>query len=72
MPEQPNVRGKVSPELVEKHLEGQDFPTDKQKLIEHARNQGASNEVLALFEELPDEQFMSPMDVIKTMGPINS
>ncbi len=51
-----------------KHLEGIDFPANKQKMVEYARSKGASQDLCNQIEGLPDEQYTSMADVFKGFG----
>ena len=61
----------VSPVEVEKSLKGIDYPAKKDDLIKHAKQQGASQDVLETLKELPEENFKSPIDVSKAIGEID-
>ena len=58
----------VSPIEVEKHLKGVRYPTNKEELITHAQQQGASQNVLEVLKEMQEEQFNSPVDVSKAIS----
>lgn len=53
---------------VAQHLEGIDFPADRQMLIDHARDQGASVEVLDVLETIPDRNYESIDEVTEEVG----
>ncbi|MEH1967394.1 MULTISPECIES: DUF2795 domain-containing protein [unclassified Nostoc] len=62
---------KANPVEIQKHLKGVDYPANKQDLIQHARKQGADQEIISLLEKLPeDEEFESPTDLNKAIGGI--
>lgn len=44
-------------------LEGASFPARRDDLVEHARNNGADDEVLAELRSLPGLTFASPTEV---------
>lgn len=50
------------------NLEGIDFPANKQKLVEYARNKGAGDEIIRQIEAMPDEEYTSMADVFKGFG----
>ena len=58
----------VSPAEIEKYLKGEDYPADKEELVQHAREHGAPQEVLQTLEKLPKERFEKPTDVSKAIG----
>ncbi len=58
----------VNPIQVQKFLKGIDYPADKRTLVERARQEGASDDVLATLERLPDQRFNSPNDVSEQIG----
>ncbi len=53
----------ANPIQIQKYLKGVDYPTDKETLIQTARQQGADESVCASLEQLPDEEFQTPADV---------
>ncbi|MEW6495732.1 MAG: DUF2795 domain-containing protein [Cyanobacteriota bacterium] len=60
----------VNPVQVQKFLKGVDYPASKQDLIEHAKQQGADENVCSTLEQMPDEEFETPADVSKAIGDI--
>lgn len=62
--------GAVSAAEVEKFIGGIEFPCDKQKLLAHAKDQGAPREVLELMDQFPDQQYGSPVDVARGVGKV--
>lgn len=58
----------VSPALVEKYLQGIDYPAQKEDLIEQAEDNNAPDEVLDMLEQLPDTEYDRPTDVAKAIG----
>ncbi|MBE9166999.1 DUF2795 domain-containing protein [Pleurocapsales cyanobacterium LEGE 06147] len=60
----------VNPVQVQKFLKGVDYPASKQDLIEHAKQQGADENVCSTLEQLPDEEFETPAAVSKAIGDI--
>jgi hypothetical protein len=49
-------------------LKGVDYPADKQTLVETARSNGASEDVMSALDALPDQQFQTPAEVSKAVG----
>lgn len=49
-------------------LAGIDFPADRGKIVEYARNHNASNEVIEALSGMPDDQYTSMADVFKGLG----
>ena len=58
----------VNPVQVQKFLGGIDYPTSKEQLIEHAKQQGADQEVQETLESLRADKFNSPNDVSEEIG----
>jgi hypothetical protein len=54
-----------NPIEMQKYLSGVDYPCDRDSLVEHARNQGADDEVLRHLEALPDRTYDGPNAVSK-------
>lgn len=61
-------RAKANPIEVQKFLEGVGYPAGKRALVQEAKRQGASEEVRATLERLPDEKFETPTDVSEAIG----
>lgn len=59
---------RISPIQVQKHLKGIDYPFSKEDLLKYAQDNGADDELAAMLEELPDEDYETPADVSKAIG----
>ena len=61
--------GGHSPANVTHHLKGVHFPASKDNLLQRARDNGAGQDVLEVFESFPEaKEFESLADVIKAYG----
>ncbi len=59
----------IKPQIeVQKHLKGMSYPASMNDLVEHARGQGAPEEVLNLLEDLPDRNYTSPAEVTQAVS----
>ena len=63
--------GSDSPVQLQSYLKGIDYPTDKETLVKTARRNKAPENVLQVINELPEDEFASPVDVMKAYGEIN-
>jgi hypothetical protein len=45
---------------VQKYLSGMDYPASKEQLVEHARQQGAPQDVLEELTSIPEEEYDGP------------
>jgi len=63
MPEQ-----KVNPIQVQKFLGGIDYPTDKQTILDRAQEGEADENVMAVLERIPDQEYESPTDVSQAIS----
>lgn len=61
---------KTNPIQLQKFLKGMDYPARRQDLVEHAKKEGADENVCATLEKLPDEEYETPADVSKAVGSI--
>lgn len=61
----------VNPIQVQKYLGGIDYPISKEKLLQHAKAQGADKEVQETLESLRADKFNSPNDVSEEIGKVN-
>ncbi len=55
-----------SPGNIGQHLKGINFPCNKNDLIKSARQNEADNTVINLLQGMPDRQYVSMSDVIKS------
>jgi len=49
-------------------LAGIDFPADKNKVINYARQHQANEDLVEVLEKLPNEQYTSMADIFKGIG----
>lgn len=52
---------------VQKALSGATYPTSKQDLIEHAKKNGAADEIVESLNRLPDDEITGPDQVQKAV-----
>ena len=60
-------RGGMTVEI-EKALKGMNYPASKQDLVQKAKQNNASQDVIQTIQNLPQDQFNSPTDVQKAWG----
>lgn len=60
-------RGGITADI-EKSLKGINFPANRQDLVQQAKKNKASQNVMQAIENLPEDQFNSPTDVAKAWG----
>jgi Protein of unknown function (DUF2795) len=58
----------VNPIQVQKALGGMDYPAGKQQILDHARQQGADEEVISALEQIPDREYDGPSGVQKEIN----
>jgi hypothetical protein len=61
---------KANPIQVQKFLSGMHYPAGKDEIVDHAKKQGADDNIMQTLEQLPDESFETPADVSKAIGKI--
>ncbi len=68
----PDLRhpGRPSPIEVQKALGGADYPTTRDQLVDTARSNRASEDVVGLIGRLPDHDYDSPAAVSKEIARI--
>jgi len=59
---------RVSPAQIEKYLKGIDFPSSKQSLINHAKQNNAPDGVMQLLQRMPDKEYGSAADIAREIG----
>jgi hypothetical protein len=53
---------------IEKALKGMNYPASKQDLVQKAKQNKANKNVIQAIENLPSDNFNSPVDVQKAWG----
>ena|SRR5882724_882502 len=53
------------PAEIEVYLTTLEFPADKDTVLEHARMQGASQDVLDMLEEIPEQEYSKMAEVVE-------
>ncbi len=61
------ARGGMTVEI-EKALKGMNFPASKQDLVQQAKKNNASQDIIQTIQNLPQDRFNSPTDVQKAWG----
>ena len=61
---------KVSAAELQMYLKGINYPADKQKLVQTARSNGATQQVMEFIDRLPSQQYKSPIEVEKAFSGI--
>ena len=51
---------RVSPIELQKHLKGVEYPAGKDALVEHAKGQGAPDDVLEGLQQIEDREYDGP------------
>ncbi len=62
------ARVKIAPIQVQKYLKGMDYPASKQDLLDQARKNKATNDVISMLEQIKSNKFNDPSDVSKALG----
>ncbi|MHB0878740.1 MAG: DUF2795 domain-containing protein [Anaerolineae bacterium] len=62
--------GRVAPPQirVQKYLKGMEYPASKNDLVSHAKDEGASDDVMGFLQGLPDRDYDSPVAVSRAFG----
>jgi hypothetical protein len=53
---------------VQKYLSGVDYPAGKQELVDHAREQGAGDDVVQALGSIPDREYDGPNAVSEAVA----
>lgn len=62
------MMAEANPIQMQKYLKGMKYPADKQALVDHAKEQGADENVLNVLQQLKEDRFETPADVSKAAG----
>ena len=60
----------ANPIQVQKYLSGMDYPADRDEIIDHAKDQGADNDIVQILQQLPEQDYKTAADVSKAIGQI--
>lgn len=63
--------GGDSPSNVMHHLKGVHFPAKKRDLVSQARGNKAPKAILDTIEQMPDQEYGGPQDVMKAYGQLH-
>ncbi|MEU4344827.1 DUF2795 domain-containing protein [Nocardia sp. NPDC023852] len=58
----------VNPIKVQKYLSGVDYPCDRDEIVQTARENGASEDVIDALEHMPDRTFNGPNAVSEAVS----
>lgn len=56
-----------NPMNIEKALQGIDFPTDKEAVLDKARENGAGEEEITALEKLPEREYSNPTQITEAL-----
>jgi hypothetical protein len=60
--------GGKAPANLQSYLKGAHYPANKNDLVSLARQNGAPGEIVELLEDLEEQEFGGPQDVMKAYG----
>ncbi|ADI64079.1 DUF2795 domain-containing protein [Trichormus azollae] len=55
---------------ISRSLSGIDFPANKQKLVNHARDNNANQEIIEILQEMPEREYDNMADVEHEFGQV--
>ncbi|MBL1263053.1 DUF2795 domain-containing protein [Candidatus Methylomicrobium oryzae] len=61
---------RANPIQVQECLSGMDYPADKEEIINHAKDQGADEDVMQTLQQLPEQDYRTAADVSRAIGQI--
>lgn len=64
------AKGGVSTAEVQEYLGGLDYPVDKSKLVDYARQRGAPEDVVDILNKIPERKYPTPAEVNQEIGKI--
>ncbi|WP_263770084.1 DUF2795 domain-containing protein [Propionivibrio soli] len=60
-----------NPIEVQKFLGGLDYPTGKEDILQKAKSEGADDNVMQALEQIPDQEYASPIAVSREVGKLH-
>lgn len=64
-------RENPNPVQIQKFLGGLDYPAGKQDILEKAKQEGADEKVMHVLENIPDQDYASPVAVSREVGKLH-
>lgn len=61
----------AQPIKVQKFLGGLDYPAGKQDILDKAKEHGADEDTLHMLEQIPDQDYASPVAVSREVGKLH-
>lgn len=62
---------KANPIAVERYLKGVDYLASKHDLTQCAEQNNAPEDIMDIINQLPEQQYQSPVDISKAVGRMN-
>ncbi|MCW2901154.1 MAG: hypothetical protein JWO67_3419 [Streptosporangiaceae bacterium] len=56
---------------VQKFLSGMSYPATRDQLVEHAKQNGAEDDILEVLRKLPDREYEAPNEVSKEVTKVD-
>lgn len=60
-----------NPIQVQKFLGGLDYPIGKEDILQKAKSEGADDNVMQALEQIPDQEYASPIAVSREVGKLH-
>lgn len=60
-----------NPIQIQKFLGGLDYPVSKQDILDKAKQEGADKKVMDALEQIPEQEYKSPVAVSRAVGQIH-
>lgn len=67
----PSEKPSLTPDQIEEHVGGIDYPIHKQDLKDQAQDRNAPYYVVEIIEQMPDRQYKGATDVAEGIGEVN-
>lgn len=64
----PQEKPSLSPDQIDDHLNGIDYPIRKEELKQQAQNENAPYYVVEVIEQMPDRKYNAPDEVADGIG----
>lgn len=63
---------RVDPEEIMEYLDEVEYPTSRDELVEAAEDSGAEDEVIAILNTLPDNEYTNSQEVSKALAQVQT
>lgn len=62
----------ISAASIQQYLHGVTYPMDKEEMINRAKENGASDDVISVMKQFPEKEYKNPTEVSRAFSSVHS